>query len=402
MNFAAPASSVELTIANALHSEIVPQGWQLARPASTCEMSTSGSFAGTVESCIDMEETPCDVQLGMDGTEFDCALAGCTYFPKGDPDKCTEIIVAVTYNGLSGDDLTKACPAIASISNPADRGADLRLRQRCGTVIPGGGLLRVRDVCPEQCASTMVDTPPDACSVPGGYGQSCAATVLAQAWQHCPEACQECAVTKRGCAAGAFDDVHTFISQIKIISNAGHLIGVAVYAAYCKTAKYRHLLFTMQIICTVISLVDYFLVAMIQTPDVHYTGPDAGYTGPQGEYTVLGVPAPYFAIFGEATQDVIDRLVHMPMLVLAAQICPDNIEGTLFAFIMGMSNMGASYAGEFGSWLVGFVGVTKDDFSSLPSAVRFYAPFTLFSYCFRTVLHCFHTVFVLFHSTLSG
>jgi|EP01043_Picozoa_sp_COSAG02_P022713 hypothetical protein len=45
-----------------------------------------------------------------------------------------------------------------------------------------------------------------------------------------------------------------------------------------------------------------------------------------------------FAAFGEAAQDVMLQIKLMPMLVLAAQICPDSIEGTLFAFIMGVLN----------------------------------------------------------------
>lgn len=46
-------------------------------------------------------------------------------------------------------------------------------------------------------------------------------------------------------------------------------------------------------------------------------------------------PPEMFAAFGEASQDVMLQIKLMPMLVLAAQICPASIEGTLFAFIMG-------------------------------------------------------------------
>jgi hypothetical protein len=295
---------------------------------------------------------------GLDGTMFECGLSGCTYYPKDAADACAEIQVAVSFNGLSSHELAKACPAIAAVSDPDD------LRRRCGIELPGGGLLRVRDVCPEQCASTFIGTPPDACSVPGGYSTSCGVAVLAQAWEQCPEACQECDYTKRGCVAGAFEDVHAFIGQIKIISNAGHLVGVALYAAYFKTTKYRHLIMGVSVVVAIIRLTDWALVALIEAP-------------PTSDYTVMGIPAPYFAVFGEATQDVIDRILHMPLLVLAAQICPDNIEGTLFAFIMGMSNMGGSYAGEFGSWLTGYLGVTNADFSGLPIAMFLRAAHTV-------------------------
>ena len=357
----------EMVIANGKHTQLLPKGWELARPAESCPLSASGSFQRAVESCLDADNADCGVKLGMDGTEFDCAVAGCTYYPAAHAEACTEIMVAVSFNGLSGEELTKACPAIAAVD--AERGSSLvNLRRRCGVTIPGGALLRVQDMCPEQCASVMAETPPDACTVPGGYGKSCAATVLTQAWDACPEACQACDQTKRGCTAGAFEDVHAFISQIKIVSNAGHLIGVGLYAAYFKSTKYRKLLLGVSAVVAVIRMTDFSLVNFVQAP-------------PNDDYTVFAIPVPYFAIFGEATQDVIDRILHMPLLVLAAQICPDNIEGTLFAFIMGMSNMGGSYAGEFGSWLTGYMGVTASDFSGLPVALALRFTMTLAPVC---------------------
>ena len=36
-------------------------------------------------------------------------------------------------------------------------------------------------------------------------------------------------------------------------------------------------------------------------------------------------------------------------MVMGAQVCPDAIEGTLFAFFMQMSNSGGSYSGFFGT-----------------------------------------------------
>ena len=54
----------------------------------------------------------------------------------------------------------------------------------------------------ETCPATFPgchDRPVDACHIAGGGGSSCAAVVLAQAYQNCPEVCNECDTTKRGC-----------------------------------------------------------------------------------------------------------------------------------------------------------------------------------------------------------
>jgi hypothetical protein len=47
--------------------------------------------------------------------------------------------------------------------------------------------------------------------VAGGDGSSCAAALLAAAWQQCPQACQECGTTRVGCLA--FSDDFIAFSQ---------------------------------------------------------------------------------------------------------------------------------------------------------------------------------------------
>ena len=44
----------------------------------------------------------------------------------------------------------------------------------------------------------------------------------------------------------------------------------------------------------------------------------------------------------QAIFPTIGRLSTMPVLVLAAQLCPDYVEATLYALIMGISNMSFS------------------------------------------------------------
>jgi hypothetical protein len=63
----------------------------------------------------------------------------------------------------------------------------------------------------------------------------------------------------------------------------------------------------------------------------------------------LGISDRAFVIGQELFVPVIMRLAAMPLFVLAAQLCPANVEATLFALIMGISNM---------SWVTGsYLGV---------------------------------------------
>lgn len=56
----------------------------------------------------------------------------------------------------------------------------------------------------------------------------------------------------------------------------------------------------------------------------------------------------------------------MPVLVLAARLCPEGMEATLFATLMSVSNGGSVLGGLFGAGLTQVMGITKDRFDSLP------------------------------------
>ncbi|EGB07924.1 hypothetical protein AURANDRAFT_2498, partial [Aureococcus anophagefferens] len=55
----------------------------------------------------------------------------------------------------------------------------------------------------------------------------------------------------------------------------------------------------------------------------------------------LGLDDEFFLLGLEVVQPVVSRLASMPMFVLAAKLCPANVEATLFALLMGLSNFGS-------------------------------------------------------------
>lgn len=55
----------------------------------------------------------------------------------------------------------------------------------------------------------------------------------------------------------------------------------------------------------------------------------------------------------------------MPVLVLAARLCPQGMEATLFATLMSISNGGSVAGGLLGAVLTKLLGVTKDSFDNL-------------------------------------
>ena len=55
----------------------------------------------------------------------------------------------------------------------------------------------------------------------------------------------------------------------------------------------------------------------------------------------------------------------MPILVLAARLCPEGVEATLFATLMSVLNGGASLGSALGAGLTSVLGVTSDNFDRL-------------------------------------
>ncbi len=54
------------------------------------------------------------------------------------------------------------------------------------------------------------------------------------------------------------------------------------------------------------------------------------------------------------------QLSFMPILVLAARLCPEGVEATLFATLMSVLNGGASLGSALGAGLTQALGVTSD------------------------------------------
>jgi len=73
-------------------------------------------------------------------------------------------------------------------------------------------------------------------------------------------------------------------------------------------------------------------------------------------------------IFGDSVlMTVLGQLAFMPLLVLAASLCPPGIEGVLFATLMSLFNGAGVIGSELGAALTAAFGVSADDFGNLAS-----------------------------------
>lgn len=81
----------------------------------------------------------------------------------------------------------------------------------------------------------------------------------------------------------------------------------------------------------------------------------------------LGIPDGLLALGDDAVLTALSELAHMPVLVLAARLCPPGVEGALFATLMSVYNAGGTVGRELGAALTASLGVGTDgDFAQLP------------------------------------
>ena len=83
----------------------------------------------------------------------------------------------------------------------------------------------------------------------------------------------------------------------------------------------------------------------------------------------FGIPDYLFVVIGEAVSQIIGRLKWMPLLVLSAKLCPSGIEGTFFALLMSIDNIGLLTSSWGGGLLLHMLNVTRTKFENLWLAI---------------------------------
>jgi hypothetical protein len=79
----------------------------------------------------------------------------------------------------------------------------------------------------------------------------------------------------------------------------------------------------------------------------------------------LGIPDFVFAVIERIVITLVGQFITMPMVVLGARLCPVGVEGTLYALLMSITNIGGVVSEEWGSLLTTMFGVSSTNFSNL-------------------------------------
>ncbi|KAJ7533494.1 hypothetical protein O6H91_13G052000 [Diphasiastrum complanatum] len=140
-----------------------------------------------------------------------------------------------------------------------------------------------------------------------------------------------------------------FLGLVNAVGYVAMFLGVAAYNCWFRHYSFRFILCWSQIAGSVIGLIEVILVTRYNHK--------------------LGIPDHAFVLGDEVLSDTINRLQLMPILVLSARLCPQGIEGTIFAFLMSVSNFGSTCGSWTGAFLIKWLHIQKDDYRNLWLAV---------------------------------
>ncbi|KAG6394900.1 hypothetical protein SASPL_145491 [Salvia splendens] len=140
-----------------------------------------------------------------------------------------------------------------------------------------------------------------------------------------------------------------FLGRVKLVTSIASLAGVGLYNGFLKSVPLQKIFLMTTLIGSALGLTQVLLVT--------------------GLNRQIGISDEWFAIGDSLVLTVLSQVSFMPVLVLAARICPDGMEATLFATLMSVSNCGSVLGGLIGAGLTQLLGVTKDEFSNLASLI---------------------------------
>ncbi|TYJ14671.1 hypothetical protein E1A91_A10G131900v1 [Gossypium mustelinum] len=140
-----------------------------------------------------------------------------------------------------------------------------------------------------------------------------------------------------------------FLGRVKLVTSVASLVGVGLYNGFLKRVPLRKIFLATTIIGTAFGMTQVLLVT--------------------GLNRQLGISDEWFAIGDSLILTVLGQVSFMPVLVLAAKLCPEGMEATLFATLMSISNGGSVVGGLLGAVLTQVFGVTKDKFDNLSSLI---------------------------------
>lgn len=140
-----------------------------------------------------------------------------------------------------------------------------------------------------------------------------------------------------------------FLGKASAAGSVAGLAGVAAYNRFYKTSPLSTVILWSTVASALLGLAPLALVSHANR--------------------AWGLDDRLFSLGDDVVQSVLGEIGFLPLLVLAAKICPPGIEGALFAALMSIFNLGGIVSTEAGALLTDKFAITETDFSNLAPLV---------------------------------
>jgi folate/biopterin transporter len=136
-----------------------------------------------------------------------------------------------------------------------------------------------------------------------------------------------------------------FLGRVRLVTSLASLIGIWIFQRFLKSVPFRVIFGWSTVISTVLGMTMLLLVTHTNR--------------------TLGIDDRWFSLGDNLILTVMGQIAYMPVLVLAARLCPPGVEATLFALLMSIFNLAGMVSYEIGAIIMHWLGITESNFDSL-------------------------------------
>lgn len=136
-----------------------------------------------------------------------------------------------------------------------------------------------------------------------------------------------------------------FLGRVRLVTSIAAIFGVWLFQRFLKGIPFRTIFAWSTVMSAVLGMTMLILVTHANR--------------------AIGIDDRWFSLGDSLVLTVMGQIAYMPVLVLAARLCPAGVEATLFALLMSVTNLAGLISYECGSVLMHALGITETNFDRL-------------------------------------
>jgi len=130
-----------------------------------------------------------------------------------------------------------------------------------------------------------------------------------------------------------------------LVTSFASLIGIWIFQRFLKSVPFRLIFAWSTVISSVLGMTILLLVTHTNR--------------------LLGIDDHWFSLGDSLILTVMGQIAFMPVLILAARLCPSGVEATFFALLMSVFNLAGAVSSLLGAAIMHTLGITETNFELL-------------------------------------